>query len=315
MNEKDNFALVPKPPSSLLKSEPGTRRILSGMVADTLAVATKETCKPAKARFRIGNYEWCEPDYRQILVWAKALALDPEEFVKRLQTPGFLERWNRSGRIVEAVWDRTTLPLPETFEWVEGLVITHLEFWGHPRQKPALRALAPSLHHLTHMSCADLGLELLDLSGVPSLSFLFCPGNKLSRLDLSLAPNLRTLLCNQNRLEELDLTITANLTRLDCQLNGLKKLVLPRMPMLDKLFCWDNRLSNLDLSGLPNLTALWCAGNGITELDLSQLQRLEDLDCRSNPITTLDVRPLRALKDLEFDRDKTRLLQRPDQHF
>lgn len=42
MNEKNDFTLVPKPPSGLGRSEPGAKRILSGMVADTLVLAKKE---------------------------------------------------------------------------------------------------------------------------------------------------------------------------------------------------------------------------------------------------------------------------------
>jgi hypothetical protein len=41
MNEKDKYALVPKPPAALEKAEPGAKRILSCMVADTLALAKK----------------------------------------------------------------------------------------------------------------------------------------------------------------------------------------------------------------------------------------------------------------------------------
>jgi TPR repeat protein len=40
MDESNNFALVPKPPGALEKTERGARRILSGMVADTLALAS-----------------------------------------------------------------------------------------------------------------------------------------------------------------------------------------------------------------------------------------------------------------------------------
>lgn len=39
MNERDNFALVPKLPASLEKAKPGVKRIVSSMVADTLALA------------------------------------------------------------------------------------------------------------------------------------------------------------------------------------------------------------------------------------------------------------------------------------
>jgi TPR repeat protein len=39
MNENNGFALVPRPPGAIEKAEPGAMRILSGMVADTLALA------------------------------------------------------------------------------------------------------------------------------------------------------------------------------------------------------------------------------------------------------------------------------------
>jgi CheY-like chemotaxis protein len=42
MPEKSNFALVPRPPSEIEKAEPGAKRILSVMVADTLALVKKE---------------------------------------------------------------------------------------------------------------------------------------------------------------------------------------------------------------------------------------------------------------------------------
>ena len=45
MNEENDFALVRRPPSALEKAEPRTKRILSGMVADTLALAKTSESK------------------------------------------------------------------------------------------------------------------------------------------------------------------------------------------------------------------------------------------------------------------------------
>ena len=42
MNEKPDFSLVRRSASALEKAEPGTKRILSGMVADTLALVRRE---------------------------------------------------------------------------------------------------------------------------------------------------------------------------------------------------------------------------------------------------------------------------------
>jgi DNA-binding NtrC family response regulator len=57
MNEPDNFALVPKPPNALEKAEPGAKRILSGMVADTLALAKKEQGTKPNLTVLFGDYE------------------------------------------------------------------------------------------------------------------------------------------------------------------------------------------------------------------------------------------------------------------
>jgi len=42
MNRENDFALVPRAPGALEKAEPGAKRILSGMIAETLALVKKE---------------------------------------------------------------------------------------------------------------------------------------------------------------------------------------------------------------------------------------------------------------------------------
>lgn len=49
MNERNDFALVPRPPGALEKAEPRAKRILSGIVTDTLALARVES----------GLEQWC----------------------------------------------------------------------------------------------------------------------------------------------------------------------------------------------------------------------------------------------------------------
>jgi mannitol/fructose-specific phosphotransferase system IIA component (Ntr-type)/CheY-like chemotaxis protein len=48
MNEHDNFALVPRQPGAIEKAEPGAKRVLSGMVADTLTLAKKGTSQKTR---------------------------------------------------------------------------------------------------------------------------------------------------------------------------------------------------------------------------------------------------------------------------
>lgn len=81
MKEKDNFALVPRPPSAVEKTAPGAKRILSGMVADTLAL----TKRASRLRIIVVNDE--EGPIQSIIIilqkWynkdAEVLAFDDSE--------------------------------------------------------------------------------------------------------------------------------------------------------------------------------------------------------------------------------------------
>jgi len=53
MNEKNDFALVTRSPSALEKAGPGAKRIMSAMVADTLALSKKEQFAPTPTESRI----------------------------------------------------------------------------------------------------------------------------------------------------------------------------------------------------------------------------------------------------------------------
>src|ERR1700722_19470516 len=78
MNPDDHSpAVIPLSDVSLAIARPDVGRKLSEMNADLLATARGPLHK-------IGEYEWCEPDYRQILLWADQLSLPPEEIIRRL---------------------------------------------------------------------------------------------------------------------------------------------------------------------------------------------------------------------------------------
>ena len=55
----------------------GSRGVLSGIVSAALTVARKREKALSAERFRIGKYEFREPDYSQILIWSKALGIEP----------------------------------------------------------------------------------------------------------------------------------------------------------------------------------------------------------------------------------------------
>jgi hypothetical protein len=305
----------------------------------------------AGARFRIGDSEWREPDYRQILLWAKALVLEPVEVIQELLTIN--ERWRNEaeaegeiaeeapifedGAIVKVYWDFELLPL-ENFEWVEGLTIRELVFSFCPQRASTL---ALNLPYLEHLVCNSVDLTELDLSEVPRLTSLHCDGNKLTTLDLSKVPLLTTLNCTYNPIDELDLSSVPMLAELHCQSCRLTKLDLSQIPILKVLDCTNNKLTELnlsgatqmsdlgcggnqltklDLSGAPKLNSLNCWDNRITELDLSHVPMVETLNCIGNKLEVLDITAQQNLKVLYYFHvqaldARPRLIQRPDQHF
>ena len=57
MNEKNDFALILKPSSAVEKAAPGAKRILFGIITDTLALAKKEHLAQIGTKFRVGDFE------------------------------------------------------------------------------------------------------------------------------------------------------------------------------------------------------------------------------------------------------------------
>ena len=273
MSEDHEKSLIVRPRSELESAGSGPRAILSRMVSDALALALSKERLLARspARFRVGDDEFCEPDYRQLKLWGAALNLAPEEVVIRFKREESFKVEN--GAIVELCWNFELLPLAD-FQWVDGLAIRNLEFTG----KAISKKLSPKLPLLQRLDCVALGLAELELSSVPGLTKLACSNNQLTELDLSSVPGLTGLWCYSNPLTELDLSSVPGLTVLSCH---------------------SDQLTELDLSSVPGLTKLTCHSNQLTELDLSSVPRIGMLYCSSNSISMLDIRPCKALVTLE----------------
>ena len=108
----------------------------------------------------------------------------------------------------------------------------------------------------------------LDVSGLPSLNYLFCENNHLTELNLSGLTGLADLNCSGNQLTELNLSGLTRLNTLNCSGNQLTELDLSGLTRLAGLNCSGNQLTELNLSGITGLTDLYCSGNQLTELDL-----------------------------------------------
>lgn len=298
------------PPSSPQgRNESGSNGIRAAMVSRLLA--RSRDAQVARPRQTIGRYEFRDPDYRQILLWANALNLHAETVVQRLE--GFLGEnayfepfvpRNREGlpafvvndgAIEILVWDYSVLPLTR-FEWVEGLSI--LEFGIVNLQGRNLPAITLNIPSLRHLYCPLLGLQKMDLTKTPLLQILNCSGNNLTELDLSHVPGLTNLDCSDNQLTEVDLSHVPGLTVLSCLDNRLTELDLSLVPGLTHLSCGQNQLTELNLSHLPGLIFLNCDGSELTELDLSHVPGLTELNCSDNRLTELDLSLVPGLIEL-----------------
>ena len=326
MPDNEDRSLISLPDGSLANTAVGAQRIVSAMVGEMLALTRQEQASIQSAKRKIGDYEFCDPDYRQISLWAVALSLAPEEVIKRLLDRKSMFHCGvrmashragtdfKDGRITGLHWDLQCLPL-EHFEWIEGLSIDHLSFFVPYGSRRSIAAMPLHFPELFYLSCDRLGLTQLDLSHSAALEELECGENLLTQLDLSFVPRLKVLEVGSNALAELDLSFVPNLINLVCSENMIRKLPLALVPQLQELWCSGNGVIDLDLAAVPHLKHLSCEENQLTWLDLGCTPQLEWLECEGNPIAELDVRSLENLHYLGYDSGQTRLIRRADQDF
>ena len=265
MRGKEEKSLVSRPSGELARIPSAASAIIEGMVNDAADIIhARETI-----RHKVGNYEFREPDYRQVLIWAEAAGVTPDDLVMRLQ----------KGRLKVSDGAFIGIGVQHVFMGI-GLDLS---------QVPQLKKL----------DCRKNKLTELDLSRVPQLETLDCGRNRLTELDLSQVSQLKELGCRRNELAELDLSWSPQLKELNCMSNVLSKLDLSRVAGLKGLRCGNNHLTELDLSRVPNLKVLSCGYNELTELDLSRVPQLETLGCWGNELTELDLSGVSYLKELD----------------
>jgi hypothetical protein len=315
-------ALVLGKDSAITEQKAGSKAILNRIVTDAMSVARSPEQIPISARFPIGDYEFKEPDYRQIVRWAEQLDLSHEEVVERLGRSiySFEEKEIsfevQDGSIVSLVIDYELFPIIH-FICEKGLAIRELAFKA--RSEQVSKTIEIDLEFLNVLYCSDINLVKLELSNVPALYLLDCSYNKLTTLDLSNVPALNyfsffnnqlteldisnvpfvtELGCGYNRLTNLDLSNVPALTLLDFGFNQLTDLDLSNVPALTELYCYENQLNELDLTNVPLLTRLNCAENQLTKLDLSNLTLLTRLNCAENQLAELNLLNVPLLTEL-----------------
>ncbi len=314
----NNLPIIPHLGSTLVRAGPLGGRIVLDMVNAALSFSRADAA--LVPQYTIGEHVFCEPDYRQMLLWAKSLGMEPAEVARRLlfQNNSLASFFSfnlrmalrkhssilgndpvfKDGRIHQLYWDMQLLPL-ERFDWVDGLVIEAITFKSSGAlSRPREFSLSLPLPNLRSLFCTSMGLAKLDLSMVPRLTALACDYNQLTELDLSAIPRLTSLSCDCNQLTELDLSDVSCLTNLSCNDNNLTELDVSLVPQLTTLSCFHNEISKLAVSPVSQLTCLDCSDNEITKLDLSAVPQLTCLDCSGNELTELDLTNTSPLTEL-----------------
>jgi Leucine-rich repeat (LRR) protein len=326
MPDSEDRSLIPVAGGSLSNAA-GSKGIMSAMVGETLAI-TREALAMEARRFKIGRYEWCEPEYRQILIWAKDLGMEPETLVERLlydesksesAFANFLHPPRGSmvrvdnGKIVALDWclrirklDLSSLPHLTALGWW-GLGLVELRLTGVPKLQSlhfnSGEVPGPSdfamldlslVPNLLHLGCSRTGILSLDLSGVAQLVSLGCSSTPLRSLELSAVPKLQELNCGFTKIETLDLSRVPDLRKLDCSNTGITELDLRCVPNLTHLTYGGSSsakagIRDLALHGVPLLESLICSGSQIDALDLSVAPNLRYLDCSNTTIRALDL--------------------------
>jgi hypothetical protein len=245
--------LILHPGADLALGKPQSGRIVTEMVGDALALsrAIVNASESLAPRYKIGEHVFCEPDYRQILIWSRALELEPSKVVERLlQDPLSAEErllraifgdgWGTrlvNGQIHDLLWD-TALWSLEKFEWSAQLSIARLYISNSSADRGInrkMRSLEVPLKDLVILWCANIGLSEIDLSGAGKLEELECRGNHLTALDLSAVPLLTSLSCSGNQLSSLELSTVPQLKYLCCKCEALSVLDIRPLKELEKL--------------------------------------------------------------------------------
>lgn len=206
MNDSDDFALVPKPPEPLDRAAMEPKCIKDDM-DKFLDLANRGKFAPTQARFRLGDYEWREPDYRQIISWAEQQAVSPEDIINSLldgEIPSGVP-WAgtvfENGRIKKLNWDFDRMSVPD-LTFIDGLHLTHLSVCSSEYAIAVEEADLESLPHFK-LTLADLPL-LTHFSSWESPFFdqLLCSGTSVPFESPApfnpaiFAPNLQVLECH-----------------------------------------------------------------------------------------------------------------------
>lgn len=142
---------------------------------------------------------------------------------------------------------------------------------------------------LLYLTVPSLGLQEIDLTGIPNLRDIDLSNNVIKELDLSGCPLLRSLNASNNAFQTISLGEKPNLTYLNLSGNSLQELDLEGCPSLNDLHAYNNAFQTISLGDKPKLMYLNLSGNSLQELDLGGCPALERLYVSYNAFQTISL--------------------------
>src|SRR5262245_33053104 len=148
MSEEKSKALISRPAYGLQQPGSGAEKVLSRIISDALAITRAREITSAQKLIRVGNYEFRDEDYRQIVTWGRETGKTPEELVSLFEQ----QNAYAVGSFI-----------------VEDGVIKSISF---PRELFKLRPTPTLISRLSELATLICGITLteLDLSNLPALT-------------------------------------------------------------------------------------------------------------------------------------------------
>lgn len=236
--------------------------------------------------------------------------VSPEKLMKTSMSRGSAE----SGTVFEKNSDGTITLTPENISIMEGVTsvyidniknVSGIEYFTNLTSVNCDRASEQeildltALKNLTYLYFACDKLVSLNLSGLDKLESVYVKSCPLTSLNLTNLPSLKTLSMGEFKLTSLDVTHLTSLEELDCFGGSLQTLNVSGLTNLTRLTCGTNQLESLNLRGLTKLTSLACENNQLTSLDLTdQKESLTSLKCSNNNLASFELSDLKNLNYL-----------------
>lgn len=149
---------------------------------------------------------------------------------------------------------------------------------------------------ITFLNISDTPLKELNLSGCTHLGELHLMLTALEYLDLSALPGLVNFACYSSSIKSIDFTGLQELRSVDIVNCDLVSLYARNNPHLWLISCPGNKLEHLDVRGCPELTRLLVHDNRLQSIEgLTNLEALQEFDCGFNQLKTLDISRLPGL--------------------